>query len=350
MMSPDLLDRLSREDLVARAKALGAERPELMTRVELRDEIVRLSEPDETKRRQSRGWFGAARDLLASVVESGLHMPDAAALIRGQARLDANVGVRPPVATVTLAEIYAAQGHVDKALTMLNEVLEREPEHEQARSLHERLTSDSDKRRKGMPSVPKAEPDASRLEAAAAAEPPEVRPAPVEIDVEARAPAEALTDTSGPPLATAAVGLSDTPAEGDAVSLIMEGERLYVYWELSTSSIEQARKDHSDGSAVVRIVHFLPTWAGAQREEHDIVATTRQGFAVVVRRNSNAVVRAALGWRLESSFIPFAVATELTSTPESGADVRVEWAPPAYDAEGMAPVHRRALQKFFEQG
>ncbi|HMJ16097.1 MAG TPA: DUF4912 domain-containing protein, partial [Polyangiaceae bacterium] len=42
---------------------------------------------------------------------------------------------------VTLAEIYAAQGHVERALRMLDEVIEKEPEHEAARALRERLTS-----------------------------------------------------------------------------------------------------------------------------------------------------------------------------------------------------------------
>ena len=80
------LDQLTREELILRARELGAERPEVMTRVELRDEIVRLSEPDPLLRRRSRGWLGVARDLVASVVDAGLNMPGAAAAIRGDAR------------------------------------------------------------------------------------------------------------------------------------------------------------------------------------------------------------------------------------------------------------------------
>ena len=70
---PAELDTLSREELILRARARGVERPEQMTRVELRDEIVRRSEPDLERQRRTRGWLGVARDWLASVVESGLN-------------------------------------------------------------------------------------------------------------------------------------------------------------------------------------------------------------------------------------------------------------------------------------
>src|SRR5687768_983034 len=102
-----------------------------MTRVELRDEIVRRAEPDPLEQRRARGWLGVARDMVASVVESGLNLPDAAALIRGRGEFD---GHGPPaVATVTLAQIYAAQGHHARALSVLDEVLAKEPDHVAAR-------------------------------------------------------------------------------------------------------------------------------------------------------------------------------------------------------------------------
>src|SRR5690606_33892450 len=102
-------------------------------------ELVRVSITDAALRERSRGWLGVARDLVASVVEAGLHMPDAAKVIRGDVqRIDA-APRRPPVATVTLAEIYAAQGHGRRALKMLEQVLEKEPDHEVARALREQL-------------------------------------------------------------------------------------------------------------------------------------------------------------------------------------------------------------------
>ena len=102
---------------------LGVERAELMTRVEMRDEIVRRSEPDHRATKRARGFLGVARDLVASVVEAGLNLPDAAAhhSRRRQSR-EVDWKGPPPVATVTLAEIYAAQGHLDRALRMLDAV------------------------------------------------------------------------------------------------------------------------------------------------------------------------------------------------------------------------------------
>src|SRR3954462_3136655 len=137
----DDLERLSREQLILKARVLGVERPELMTRVEMRDEIVRRSEPDLAQQKRARGFLGVARDLVASVVEAGLNLPDAAALIRGDSNRESVWKGPPPVATVTLAEIYAAQGHLDRALRMLDEVLAKEPDHDPARALRARLAS-----------------------------------------------------------------------------------------------------------------------------------------------------------------------------------------------------------------
>src|SRR6187399_2916862 len=136
------LDQLSRDELVERARALGARRPEVMTRVELRDEIVRLTETDPLARRRSRGWLGVARDLVASVVDAGLNMPTAAAAVRGDARPAEETTGPPPVATLTLAEIYLAQGHADRALATLEEVLTAEPEHPAALALRERIVNE----------------------------------------------------------------------------------------------------------------------------------------------------------------------------------------------------------------
>jgi hypothetical protein len=71
------------------------------------------------------------------VVEKGLHLPEAARALR----LDEKSwpAPPPPLPTVTLAEIYAAQGHFERAIATLDEVLGREPEHREARSLRERF-------------------------------------------------------------------------------------------------------------------------------------------------------------------------------------------------------------------
>lgn len=130
----------TRTQLVEKARELGIERPERMTRMELRDEIGRLTDPGAS-RDEPRGLLGAARSMIASMIEAGLNMPEAAAVIRGETGFD--VRVKTPVATVTLAEIYAAQGHRQRALRMLDDVLAVEPDHEVARELRQRLEQES---------------------------------------------------------------------------------------------------------------------------------------------------------------------------------------------------------------
>jgi hypothetical protein len=139
-MNRSELEALSRGELIERALRLGIPRPEVMTRVELADEIVRRLEPDPAARKRARGWLGVARDLVAGLIEQGFNMPDAAKLVRSGAFAPTRIIHQPPVATVTLAEIYARQGHGKRALAMLDEVLKKEPDHAAARALFERLS------------------------------------------------------------------------------------------------------------------------------------------------------------------------------------------------------------------
>lgn len=130
-----------------------------------------------------------ARDLVASVVESGLNMRDAAAAIRGDQRSDLEWLGPPPVATVTLAEIYVAQGHPERALGILDEVLAREPDHPAAFALRERLANER---------PVKAERKRARV---------------AEISAEARASLEAEQEASDEaPMAVRQPFLSEAPA------------------------------------------------------------------------------------------------------------------------------------------
>jgi hypothetical protein len=137
-MDPKELYELSREDLIDRAASVGVSRPETLTQVELIDEIVTKTTPI-WRRPLVRGLLGRARDLVARVIERGLHLPEAAKLFRGPPPEDSLPKPPPPLPTVTLAEIYAAQGHTAKALSVLDEVLRTEPEHREARKLRTRL-------------------------------------------------------------------------------------------------------------------------------------------------------------------------------------------------------------------
>lgn len=179
MVGPDVLLSMSRAELVARAASLGIERADRLTRPELRDEILRRTKTGG-EADVARGFFGIARSMLASMMETGLKMPEAAALIRGTQTLSAQVSAGPPVATVTLAEIYSAQGHPDRALAMVERVLESEPDHLEAQRLRERLLREQSFREPGL--ALRAEPQTQVLETTGeeirTGEPPPVQAAP----------------------------------------------------------------------------------------------------------------------------------------------------------------------------
>ncbi len=133
------LERLTREQLITEAEKLGVQRPRVLTQPELIDEIIQRTETSEGERKKARGWLGRARDLLARVVERGLHLPEAARMLRSTDERGWPAPP-PPLPTVTLAEIYAAQGHIERALSVLDEVIDRDPSHREARALRARLT------------------------------------------------------------------------------------------------------------------------------------------------------------------------------------------------------------------
>lgn len=139
------LERMTREQLIAQAERLGIPRPRVLTQPELVDEIIGRTTKGERERAKARGWLGRARDLLATVVEKGLHLPEAARALRQEEK--SWPAPPPPLPTVTLAEIYAAQGHFERALAVLDEVLAREPDHREARALRERFVEQAQRAR-----------------------------------------------------------------------------------------------------------------------------------------------------------------------------------------------------------
>ncbi|HEY5373942.1 MAG TPA: tetratricopeptide repeat protein [Polyangiaceae bacterium] len=305
----DDLERLSREQLILKARVLGVERPELMTRVEMRDEIVRRSEPDPVQQKRARGFLGVARDLVASVVEAGLNLPDAAAIIRGEGAREGEWKGPPPVATVTLAEIYAAQGHLDRALRMLDEVLAKEPDHDAARSLRDRLAAGADVPRQPAPRrqrISFADPPESDLSpepiAQSAPEPkpesesaPEPEPAPAPAPVPAPIPESA----AAPP-----------PASPYVLTLAVAGQR-QVYWEVPAHTWDALRSRAPHGRAVLRVLSFRTRAGKVERRAHDLSPEAEVGSAVLPGLNADAVVRAALGWESDGRFLPFVIASDL---------------------------------------
>jgi hypothetical protein len=311
---PAELDTLSREDLILRARARGVERPEQMTRVELRDEIVRRSEPDLERQRRSRGWLGVARDLLASVVESGLNLPDAASAIRGDGKGENEFQGPPPVATVTLAEIYAAQGHYEQALRMLDEVIEREPEHAAARTLRERIAEERDlgpgRRRKVVE---------TKAETIVTPQPPAVAPVPTPEVVAAPPPPVPEPVAAAPePAPTAGKG----PASGfqtPALLVLQTANRAFVYWRLPSLS----------DSLRLRAVTVSPQDQGLSVSEQDHGISREVGGFWLSRVAPGTEVRAAIGELSNEGFSPLAVARVL----DSDAEVAFDPLSPAADPE-----------------
>jgi hypothetical protein len=108
---------------------------------------------------------------------------------------------------MTLAEIYAAQGHLDKALQVLDEILVREPEHADARSLRQRLDAQLNARKRPETVI-------KRRDAAEDVHAPNTPSAALVGDVNATAPTadEATAAQAQAPLAFVSPDVDTAPA------------------------------------------------------------------------------------------------------------------------------------------
>ncbi len=192
-MDRQKLEGLTREELVSLASELGIVRPRSLTVPELLDEIITRTASNEREKARSRGWLGRARTLLASVIERGLHLPDVAKALRNTPASRPWPSAPAPLATMTLAEIYATQGHLDKALQVLDEILVREPEHADARSLRQRLDAqlNARKRPEFVPNRRDTAEDVQVPNTPSAALEGDVNVTPIATDEAAQAPVEA---------------------------------------------------------------------------------------------------------------------------------------------------------------
>jgi hypothetical protein len=300
------LEALDRDALIARAEAAGVTRARILTRPELVDELLLRSATDHATKQRSRGLFGRARDLLASVVERGLNLPDAAERIRsvGGPPLPPPPGAPAALPTVTLAEIYAAQGHRTRAIETLDRVLVREPDHAAAGALVAQLRDDS------YPVPPPRLPPEEDDDAAFAASEAEV--------VE---PSGMLDDA---PLPT-------RYDVDECVAIPVDPRTLYVYWEVRERTLDYVRAERPDGTIVLRVLVVVPTWDGPRSSvrDHDVHATL--GDYVVHDLPAGCIVRAAIGYRHGDAFVSIAHSPAL-DTPAGGpsplvADVLVRWTP-----------------------
>ncbi len=319
-VEPSHFDSLSRDDLCARAQALGVKRPELLTRVELRDEIVRLTETDASQRKRARGWFGVARDLVASVVEQGLNLPDAAEMIRGSGLTVAKVG--PPVATVTLAEIYAAQGHIERALALLDQVLANEPDHRAAALTRERLVQEREaKRGMGVASWP-AEPVADETRGSVV-EPPVLGQEQVLL--------------ANPPEDLRPV---EAPITRDVLLLVRAPTgQLWASWELTWASYTGANEDRW----LLVVVEITPSWDGPTERRHEVALEGAIG-QLQVEVDTSRIVRAALGVKHGDVFVPKVLAAQFGWG--EGLSPEVLYVPPGYpSAPELVLLGARAFER-----
>lgn len=143
------LSEIPRHELIAAALELGVDRPELLSPEQLRDKIRAASAgaAKDASGPARFSLFSVARNLVASVVERGLNLPDAARVIRDTVRPSPRH--RPPLPTVTLAQIYLAQGYADRAIQTLTQVIDREPNNYTAVELYQRLTRSRDEQEGG---------------------------------------------------------------------------------------------------------------------------------------------------------------------------------------------------------
>jgi len=347
------LEALDREALIALAESKGVKQVRVLTRPEIVDELLLLSEADAATKQRSRGLFGRARDLLARVVEKGLHLHDAAERIRSLGAAPDPTPAPAALPTVTLAEIYAAQGHRARAIEILDEVLAREPDHAAARALVAQLRDES---------YPVAPPRLPPEKEDAAAGAPSDSPADDDVSapVDAGAPtadveaAQAAWIRPGPVEPTHMLDDSPLPPRYDVdecVAISVDPTTLYVYWEVRALTLEYVRATRPAGSIALRLIVIVPSWDGPRSNTRDHDVHQMLGDFFVRDLPAGCVVRAAIGYRAGEVFVPIAHSAALETPPGSPsllvAETLVRWtqdgARAIAQSEHEAPAIERAV-------
>jgi hypothetical protein len=313
------LERLDRDTLIARAEEAGVSRANILTRPELVDELLlRTAKKDDPAVTRARGFFGRARDLLARVIERGLHLPEAAELLRrAGAPVSSRRSAPAAVPTVTLAEIYATQGHRGRAIETLKRVLDHEPEHAAARSLLTQLSSTSGPSSIRSPADGATDPDG-------------------EGSPSGRTPSPAIsTKASEPPLSEVPepFGFLDDdllPARYDVdecVAVSVDPTTLFAYWEVRVATLDHVRWSRPDGVVALRVLIVTPSWDGPMSATRDIDVGESLGDWFIRDLPPGAVVRVAIGWRSGEVFLPIAHSPALETPPDKPSRLTAEvWA------------------------
>jgi hypothetical protein len=297
------LESLDREALIERADGAGVARARILTRPELVDELLLRSATDSVTKERARGLFGRARDLLARLVERGLNKPDAAHRIRAVGRPLGRPSSPAVLPTLTLAEIYVAQGYHERATETLERVLSAEPDHAAARALLTRLRDAAFP----IPSpkmAPETDEDVQEASVPSVSVTPDLSPAPAP-PVE---PSYMLDDSPLPPRYDV----------DECVAIAVDPGAIYVYWEARERTMATLRV-HSGGAVVaIRVVAVEPAWDGPHTSVRDYDVGTTLGELFVRDLPAGAAIRVAVGLRTGAVFIPIAHSLPL-ETPQSSA-------------------------------
>ncbi len=407
------LDGLDREALIRLAEEHGVSRARILTRPELVDEILlrRAAREGDADPSIARGFFGLARDLVARVVERGLHLPDAATKIRS-IHLDAPKKLTPPAVlpTVTLAQIYASQGHTSRAIDTLKRVIEAEPDHADARDLLRRLSepsyvapkdplppedeaalakdedaSDEDasdeERDDERVSDPVAESAATEPAAGVLASEPSAEPISAAREPTPRgSQAVQAPSAESPPSASAEPAVEEEPDPtkseppppaflddaplppkydvDECVAIPVDPETLFAYWEVRDSLLARLREVRGEGVLALRALVVEPGWHGPRSyvRDHDVHGSLGDYFLRGLP--AAAVVRVAIGYRTATAFVPIAhsplLAIPRKETVGNVAHTLVRWTKTGttvvLEDDPAAGFLARALRRASERG
>ncbi len=307
-----VLEAMDRDALIARAETDGVSRARVLTRPELIDEILRREPGRSTDDvRRARGFLGLARDLLARVIERGLHLADAADRIRGVAPA-APRPVPSALPTVTLAEIYATQGHKQKAVDTLTQVLTSEPDHGAARALLEKLQAG----KMAVPDQPVLPPESDESNSN-------------EESVDTMGSSHMEQRTGAMPEPATMLDAEPLPAQYDVdecIAINVDPTTLYVYWEIKADTFAHLNARMPHGKISLRVLVMMPTWDGPRAYNQDIEVHTPVGDWFVRDLPEGAVVRAAVGWQsAEGVFVSAAHSRGVEPSRRDRSPVVAQW-------------------------
>lgn len=193
---------------------------------------------------------------------------------------------RDALPTVTLAEIYVAQGHRTRALETLKRVLAEEPEHAAAQALLMKLED------RAFP-VPK----------------PKLPPEEDEIEQ-----AKALARAREKEEAEEQAALADVDA---CVGIQFEPRTLFVSWSVRAHTIAHLRANKPRGRSVLRVLIVAPSWSGPTSSHRDLDLHANVGDHFVKDLPEQAVIRAAVGWLQDGVFHAIAHSPPISFDAES---------------------------------